>query len=389
MDGARRRAATGSARARARRRGRRGRGCWRRRRSPRRPGRRCAARRRASPSGPSATGHVMSIVCERKTEESTWRSVSSSRVAQDRVSDRRAGARAPGVSSSRLRSEPTPVRDAHHHGLADRVDRRVGDLREELLEVGEQRRLAGRRGRRARGRCPSSRSAPRPSPPSARAGPAGPPACSRTRAGGCAAARRGATRPRARAGRRAARRPARTTRRRARRVATSRLTSSSATMRPSLEVDEEQLAGLQAALAQRRCPAGSSITPVSEPSTTQPSLRLQPAAGAQAVAVERRADHAAVGEGDGGGAVPRLHQAGVEGVEALQVVGQVVAALPRLRHHHHHRVRERCGRRARAARARCRTSPSPSRRGARPAAPSAGRRRTARRRAATRARASS
>ena len=31
-------------------------------------------------------------------------------------------------------------REAHHDFLADRVDRRVGDLREELLEVGEQRR---------------------------------------------------------------------------------------------------------------------------------------------------------------------------------------------------------------------------------------------------------
>ena len=70
-------------------------------------------------------------------------------------------------------------------------------------------------------------------------------------------------------------------------------------------------------------------------------LGLQPAAGAQAVAVERRADHAAVGEGDRGGAVPRLHQAGVERVEALQLVGQVVPVLVGLRDHHHHRVRQR------------------------------------------------
>ena len=33
-------------------------------------------------------------------------------------------------------------RERHHDRLADRVDRRVGDLREQLLEVGEQRRLA-------------------------------------------------------------------------------------------------------------------------------------------------------------------------------------------------------------------------------------------------------
>ncbi len=35
----------------------------------------------------------------------------------------------------------------HHDRLADRVDRRVRDLREELLEVGEQRRLAFREDR--------------------------------------------------------------------------------------------------------------------------------------------------------------------------------------------------------------------------------------------------
>ena len=34
---------------------------------------------RAIPSGPSATGHVMSIVCAEKIEEATWRSVASSR----------------------------------------------------------------------------------------------------------------------------------------------------------------------------------------------------------------------------------------------------------------------------------------------------------------------
>ena len=40
-------------------------------------------------------------------------------------------------------------RQAHHDFLADRVDRRVGDLREQLLEVGEQRRrLVGEHGQR-------------------------------------------------------------------------------------------------------------------------------------------------------------------------------------------------------------------------------------------------
>ena len=117
---------------------------------------------------------------------------------------------------------------------------------------------------------------------------------------------------------------------------------------------------------------GSSSTPVSDASTTQPSVGLEPAARAQAVAVERRADHASVGERDRRRAVPRLHQALVVGVEA-RAARSSMSSRPcvRLRDHHHHRVRQRPARRARAARARCRTSPSPSRRGARPAAPSA------------------
>src|ERR1700724_1627383 len=52
---------------------------------------------------------------------------------------------------------------------------------------------------------------------------------------------------------------------------------------------------------------------------------LHPTARAKTVAVERRADDAPVGERDRRGPVPGLHQAGVEGVEALQIVGQVLA----------------------------------------------------------------
>jgi hypothetical protein len=103
---------------------------------------------------------------------------------------------------------------------------------------------------------------------------------------------------------------------------------------------EEQLAGSQAALADDV--AGGLVEHARLRGHDYPAvLGLHPAAGAQAVAVQRGADHAAVREGDGGRAVPRLHQAGVEGVEALQVRGEVVAVLPRLGHHHHHRVRQR------------------------------------------------
>ncbi len=69
--------------------------------------------------------------------------------------------------------------------------------------------------------------------------------------------------------------------------------------------------------------------------------RLDPPPRSQPVAVERRPHHSPVCERDRGGAVPGLHQAGVEGVEALQVVGQVVAVAVGLRDHHHRRVRQR------------------------------------------------
>ena len=62
---------------------------------------------------------------------------------------------------------------------------------------------------------------------------------------------------------------------------------------------------------------------------------------AQAVAVQRGADLAAVGEGDGGGAVPRLHQRGVVFVEGLAVGIHQRVAGPCLGDQHHHGVRER------------------------------------------------
>ncbi len=61
----------------------------------------------------------------------------------------------------------------------------------------------------------------------------------------------------------------------------------------------------------------------------------------QAVAVERCADLAAVGEGDRGGAVPRLHHRGVIFVEgAARLIHQGIAG-PGFRNHHHHGVRQR------------------------------------------------
>ena len=110
-----------------------------------------------------------------------------------------------------------------------------------------------------------------------------------------------------------------------------------------LEVHQEQLPRLQPAEA----------LDVLRGDVQQPRLgaehdvaveRLHPAAGPQPVAVERGADHAPVGEGDRRRAVPRLHEAGVVGVEGLQVVRQVVPVAVGLGDHHHRRVGQRAAR---------------------------------------------
>jgi hypothetical protein len=64
----------------------------------------------------------------------------------------------------------------------------------------------------------------------------------------------------------------------------------------------------------------------------------QVARRAQAVAVQRGADLAAVGEGDRGRAVPRLHQRGVVLVEGAALLVHQLVAGPGLRDQHHHRV---------------------------------------------------
>jgi len=59
------------------------------------------------------------------------------------------------------------------------------------------------------------------------------------------------------------------------------------------------------------------------------------AGGAQAVAVERGADDLAVGEHDGGGAVPRLKDSGVVAVEGAGLGREGLVLFPGRRHHHH------------------------------------------------------
>ena len=67
----------------------------------------------------------------------------------------------------------------------------------------------------------------------------------------------------------------------------------------------------------------------------------QIARGTQTVTVQRRADHAAVGEGHGGGAVPRLHQRGMVFVERAALFVHQRIAGPGFGDQHHHRVRQR------------------------------------------------
>jgi len=72
--------------------------------------------------------------------------------------------------------------------------------------------------------------------------------------------------------------------------------------------------------------------------------RLGPAARAQAVAVERRADDRAVGEDEGGRAVPRLHLHRVVLVERAQLGRDLGLLLVRLGHHHRDGVRQAAAR---------------------------------------------
>jgi hypothetical protein len=68
---------------------------------------------------------------------------------------------------------------------------------------------------------------------------------------------------------------------------------------------------------------------------------VPPARRPQAVAIERRADHVAVGEHHRRRAVPRLDQRRRVAVERLAIGIHRRVALPRLGDHHHHRVRQR------------------------------------------------
>ena len=70
------------------------------------------------------------------------------------------------------------------------------------------------------------------------------------------------------------------------------------------------------------------------------------ARGTQAVAVEHGPDDRAVGKCDGSGTVPWLHQTGMEFVKRALVVGHCLVEFPWLGNHHHHRMRQRAPRKS-------------------------------------------
>ena len=105
-------------------------------------------------------------------------------------------------------------------------------------------------------------------------------------------------------------------------------------------VDQEHLARAQAALAHdlvRRNVEHADLAREHDESV----VGDHEATGTQAVAVEGRADERAVGEDEGGRAVPRLHQHRVVLVEGAAHRVDVDLVLPGLGHHHHDRVRQR------------------------------------------------
>ena len=108
-----------------------------------------------------------------------------------------------------------------------------------------------------------------------------------------------------------------------------------------LEVDQQHAARLQApfaddlVLAERQHAAfGGEADEI--------VLRHAIARRPQAVAVQRGGDLAAIGKGDGGRAVPRLHQRGVVFVERAALRIHQVIAVPRFGDQHHHRSGQGC-----------------------------------------------
>ena len=111
-------------------------------------------------------------------------------------------------------------------------------------------------------------------------------------------------------------------------------------MRPCSKIDEQHLAGLQT-------PFGDDLLFGNRQHAHLRRHHDETVVGdeitrrTQTVTIERRADLASVGEGHGGGTVPRLHQRRVMFVERLAIGVHQRIAGPGFRNQHHDRMRER------------------------------------------------
>ncbi len=243
------------------------------------------------------------------------------------------------VDREQVRARPDERHEAHHQLLADRVDRRVGDLREQLLEVvvedlgpvGKHRQrgvvahradrlLAGLRHRREDHLEVFLRPAERLL------------AVQERHLGGLRGRGLGH-----RLERQAAAVEPVAVRLRRRERALELLVVDDP---PRLEVDEQHPAGLQAPLLDDLL-LGDVEHADFRGHHDQVVVGHDEARGTQPVAVERRADLAAVRERHRRRAVPGLHQRRVVLVERAAVVVHQRVAGPRLGNHHHHRVGRR------------------------------------------------
>ena len=310
-------------------------------------------------------------------------------VAQDRVVDHEL-ARVLGRLVEQVPLGADERLHAHHDRLADRVDRRVRHLREELLEVRvEERPPVGEHGER---RVVAHRA--RPPPPrsrrAARASPSCPPACSRRRA---AARRSGSAERRAAARSRQVGEP--------HVLALEPLAVGLRRGDLALHLGVRDDAALRRGRRGRACPGCSrplrmtlrrrDVEHAGLGGEHDPAVgRLEPAPGTQAVAVERRADQRAVGERDRGRARP-TPRSGTRGSGRSPARSSATSARPA--YASGTIIISACGSERPASTSSSSTLSNVRGVGAaradRPAAPSRGRRRRAPRRAATRARASS
>ena len=262
------------------------------------------------------------------------------RIGQDRLAHFEPLGRGHALEVEQVRPRPDDRDEAHHDLLADRIDRRVRDLREVLLEVGEellrpvrQRRdrrvvahrarrfLAGGGHRRHQDRDVFLRIAEGLLPIEQR------------QVGAHALGRR--VRQFLDLNLRAAEPLAIGMALRELRL--DLVVGNEAAL---LEVDQQHLAGLQPPLGDDLVLGNLQHAHFGRHHDAV-VLGDEIARGPQAVAVERGADLAAVGEGDRGGAVPRLHQRGMIFVEGAALLIHQGIAGPRFRNHHHDGMRQR------------------------------------------------